>query len=146
MNVQHRKALSQLRLCAHRLRIETGRYECPMIPRSERLCEFCGCEVEDKQHVITKCHIYLADREKMHQIMNKKVQPFQGMSDDNKFNYLMICEDRTILQELAKFVYAVVCPGSKTRGYSVPPPQIPGGNFFSRGSHVPRLQISGGTK
>ena len=49
----HRIAMTKFRISAHRLPIETGRYE--QIPREERNCPF-GCQqVGDEQHYIFQC-------------------------------------------------------------------------------------------
>ena len=48
-NFEHRRCLTKLRISAHRLHIETGRYH--GIPPHQRLCEQCDSgEVEDEIH------------------------------------------------------------------------------------------------
>jgi hypothetical protein len=62
---------SQINLCVHRLRIETGRYErirnsqgnLGMLDRGERICLHCTLnEVEDESHMLFKCPIYETER------------------------------------------------------------------------------------
>ena len=53
-----RSLLSKLRLSAHPLNIEVGRYCIPPIPRSDRFCKFCLNEVEDEQHFLLFCTKY----------------------------------------------------------------------------------------
>jgi hypothetical protein len=49
-NFEHRRCLTKLRISAHHLHIETGRYQ--GIPPHQRLCEQCDSgEVEDEIHV-----------------------------------------------------------------------------------------------
>ena len=48
----HRVAFSRVRLGAHRLRVETGRWS--HTPRDARVCT-CGPYVQDEDHVIRKC-------------------------------------------------------------------------------------------
>jgi hypothetical protein len=55
-NFEHRRCLTKLRISAHRLHIETGRYQ--GIPPHQRLCGQCDSgEVEDEIHfrVPIKC-------------------------------------------------------------------------------------------
>ena len=48
-----RKALTQLRLSSHRLRVETGRWSGQA--RAARLCNCPLNEIQDERHVLTKC-------------------------------------------------------------------------------------------
>jgi hypothetical protein len=48
--------ITQLRISAHCLNIERGRYNKPKIPREERFCKFCT-EVET-EHLLISCHTY----------------------------------------------------------------------------------------
>jgi hypothetical protein len=54
-NIHHRQALSRLRISAHDLNIERGRYA--NIPRAERLCKVCHV-LEDEVHFLDTCTIY----------------------------------------------------------------------------------------
>jgi hypothetical protein len=50
-NFEHRRCLTKLRISAHRLHIETGRYQ--GIPPHQRLCGQCDSgEVEDEIHFL----------------------------------------------------------------------------------------------
>jgi hypothetical protein len=62
---------NRVSLSAHRLRIETGRYErirnsqgnLDMLDRGERICLHCTLnEVEDESHMLFKCPIYETER------------------------------------------------------------------------------------
>lgn len=62
-NYKYRNALTRLRISAHSLYIETGRYVRPPIPREDRFCIFCKCNynhnvTESELHVITDCPLY----------------------------------------------------------------------------------------
>jgi hypothetical protein len=49
---------TRLRVSAHRLNIETGRWHKPnKIPRNERKCIFCNC-LEDEFHFLLECSLY----------------------------------------------------------------------------------------
>lgn len=48
--------LAQLRTGSHRLRVETGRWERPRLPRQERTCLRCGSgNVDDEYHLVFDC-------------------------------------------------------------------------------------------
>ena len=58
-----RVALSKLRLSAHSLLIETGRYARSRIDRSERRCTFCDTDdLEDEYHFTLICSRYIEIR------------------------------------------------------------------------------------
>ena len=59
-----RSQLSKLRISAHPLNIEVGRYCQPPIPRSNRYCKFCINEVEDEEHFLLNCNLYQDIRDK----------------------------------------------------------------------------------
>lgn len=51
------KDLSKIRISAHDLLIERGRYFRPRMAREERLCTYCN-QVEDEEHFILFCNKY----------------------------------------------------------------------------------------
>ena len=53
----NRKIISRWRLSNHTLRIETGRYENPPLPRNDRKCVICDV-TEDEYHVVFICPTY----------------------------------------------------------------------------------------
>lgn len=53
-----RSLLTRIRISAHPLNIETGRYSKPIIPSKERFCKFCTNEVEDELHFLFQCNTY----------------------------------------------------------------------------------------
>ena len=67
---QHKAALTKLRISAHGLHTETGRYEkydkelekYTNIPKDERRCQACPNEVEDEYHFLFECQRNLALR------------------------------------------------------------------------------------
>lgn len=59
-----RKQLTKLRISAHPLAIETGRYSKPKTPHNERFCKFCKDQVEDESHFLLKCPKYNILRQK----------------------------------------------------------------------------------
>ena len=64
-----RKSLTRLRISAHNLFIERGRYESPLIPRADRTCVFCSTNlgtkcIEDEYHALVECPLYLPLKKK----------------------------------------------------------------------------------
>ena len=56
---------TRLRLSAHSLRIQTGRYNTEGTPRNERYCQYCDSNnLEDEHHFIVKCPLYANVRSK----------------------------------------------------------------------------------
>ena len=58
-----RKSLTRLRISAHNLFIERGRYENPLIPREDRICLHCSLKfgarhIESEHHVLLDCPLY----------------------------------------------------------------------------------------
>ena len=56
-DIQKRKCLTQFRVSAHRLEIESGRYKKNSV--SERICQYCKLNaVEDEVHFLCNCSAY----------------------------------------------------------------------------------------
>ena len=61
-NRAERAMLSKLRISAHKLAIEGGRYM--NIPKQERICTACNSgEVEDEEHFLLSCSLYRTSRQ-----------------------------------------------------------------------------------
>jgi hypothetical protein len=61
-NTCHRKAMTKLRIGAHDLAIERGRYK--GMRQEERICAQCSSnEVEDEMHFITSCCKFSSERQ-----------------------------------------------------------------------------------
>jgi hypothetical protein len=54
-NINFRKTLTKLRISAHRLEIETGRYKKPRLDREQRICRLCEKDIGDELHFLCKC-------------------------------------------------------------------------------------------
>ena len=62
--LEKRRDFTKLRLSAHSLAIERGRYYKNKVEKEKRLCKLCDLgEVEDEEHFITKCTFYRYERE-----------------------------------------------------------------------------------
>ena len=57
--INGKRDYTKFRTSNHKLAIETLRYKRPVVPRDQRLCEFCNQnEIEDEYHTIFSCKIY----------------------------------------------------------------------------------------
>ena len=82
-NYEHRKAMAQLRLSAHCLQIEKGRYI--GTPRELRSCPYCkvalGTDiVETESHVLDECDFYETERQKLRNQLMQIQHPDPGIT------------------------------------------------------------------
>ena len=63
MSKFERSLITKIRISAHSLAIETGRYCKPKILANERFCKFCKDQVEDEIHFLLHCPLYKDIRE-----------------------------------------------------------------------------------
>ena len=66
-NINHRVAITKLRLSNHKLAIETGRYVKPYQPPDQRICPLCKTGIEDEEHFLMNC---LAHRDPRRELFN----------------------------------------------------------------------------
>ena len=99
-NGQERKQLTRLRLSAHELEIERGRYR--KLEIEDRKCKTCNI-VEDEMHFLMKCPRYEKDRSELMSYVEERVPNFIDLDDENKFIYLMSSEGE-IIKKVAKMV------------------------------------------
>ena len=69
--------LTKLRISAHSLAIETGRYGTTKIPADQKFCKFCPTNVEDEVHFLFQCPQY-------NLLRNEYNIPFINIYDFNK--------------------------------------------------------------
>ena len=91
--------MSRLRLAAHRLSIETGRWAKPNpIPVNERRCIVCNV-LEDEYHFFLECSLY-------NDLRNAFIlQYYRRRPNMQKFIDLLTCENEDIIKNLCMFVY-----------------------------------------
>ena len=79
--INGKRDYTKFRTSNHKLAIETLRYKHPVVPREQRLCEFCNQnEIEDEYHMIFSCKIY-AD---LRVTFLDKICTIPGISSANK--------------------------------------------------------------
>ena len=101
--IYKRKNFSKLRISAHDLQIEKGRYN--KTPLERRLCNFCThAVVEDEVHFMLECELYAAER----QILLASLEPhnINYLSVHEKFIFLMSGNngDHFIIKQVLRFV------------------------------------------
>lgn len=90
----------KIRLSAHSLRIQTGRYARNRIPRNERYCQYCNTnDLEDEFHFVLICPCYSEIRNKLIKyVINLYVNIFTKTQVCLSLsNYLSLTIDRILL-------------------------------------------------
>jgi hypothetical protein len=105
-NPNVRQEFAKLRISAHQLRVELGRYTVPRkTPFENRICEICNREVEDEKHFVMSCQLYKDDR----QILFDQLctfTTFVTLSSDEKFAFIMSYNngDSEVLRHVIDFI------------------------------------------
>jgi hypothetical protein len=95
----HRVALTRLIVSSHRLRVETGRWERPVVPPESRYCPSCPGKIEDEFHLILECTRFTNDRKRL---IPKYYWHRPSMI---KVVDLLSSNRKSLLQRIAKFVH-----------------------------------------
>ena len=103
-NNKYRFAVAQLRASSHNLEVQRGRQTKPITPLESRLCHKCNV-VDDEQHFVTKCLLNNDERVKFYTDIYSLHSSFSNLNDNEKFIFLMKCNDSYILNQFGKFVY-----------------------------------------
>ena len=105
---QKRQIFSKLRVSAHDLHIETGRYKKPKkTPVNQRICTFCDTnEIEDEFHVILKCTRYENFRKDMLNNL-KSFADISNMDEKSLFVWVMNYNegDSTVAKIVTDYVW-----------------------------------------
>ena len=100
-NRNQRHWLSRYRTSAHTLRIELGRYSCPVTPLSQRKCLYClSGACDDEQHFILFCDTFKLKRQCFFGRLLVLYPHFLSLSDDERLR-IILCPPTT---EIAKCV------------------------------------------
>ena len=100
---EYRKPICRLRVSAHRLFIELGRYN--NTPRSERICKNCMLnQIEDEKHFLIHCSKFTKEREELFNLISSKVKHFTELPDKQKLFWILNCEELDILNSLGNFL------------------------------------------
>jgi hypothetical protein len=102
-NRKERRVLCQLRTSSHKLCIETGRHL--RIPECNRTCPMCNhMHIEDELHFTLQCPAYNHLRDVF--LINIFNQNLSRCTDEQKFIWLMSCENADVNKQVAKFISA----------------------------------------
>ena len=102
-----RKYIAQIRLSAHKLSIESGRYNTQnqYIPPAERICRNCNRnEIEDEMHFILDCPAYGIPRENLLDLIKTDNVNFTSYNPKQKFIWIMSNENLDHLKALGKYI------------------------------------------
>ncbi len=106
-NYSTRSILAKLRLSAHNLQIEAGRFGIKKTPRNERFCLYCkkfnDFKVEDETHFITYCPLYNEERKRMLDVIHNKFPSTEQLNGQSLLIWLMSQEEPNIILLLGKF-------------------------------------------
>ena len=101
-NPQYRKAYTQLRISAHRLEVERGRYL--KIPRQSRFCKMCTNGIGDEIHFLTNCAALNNERHDLFLDIKSNCKNFETLDNLNKAHYMLTAGGEA-LKAVAKFCY-----------------------------------------
>lgn len=107
LNSKFQKIIARLRLSAHKLRIETDRYNSKnaYIPPECRLCTNCDLgKVEDEFHFILECPKYDSDRLIFFNIISNECNNFCKLSQEDKFVWIMSNENKILIKQLGIYI------------------------------------------
>ena len=108
-NFKDRQAITKLRISAHKLPVETGRYV--NVAYNERLCEHCDLnEIGNEQHFLMSCrNTKLADlRANFMEHICKINNSSTKFSYQDIFMYVIAMQDKTIMSLVAKYCFNVL--------------------------------------
>ena len=92
-----RSVLAKLRVSAHNLQIETGRFSKNKTPRDERFCPYCKTlnidAVENEVHFLLSCSLFNEERQKFLEEIYESFPNTASLNELNMFIWLMSQEN-----------------------------------------------------
>ena len=103
----HRSAFTKLRLSAHKLEIEMGRYTSIKNRKEpkDRTCKFCKNVCEDEEHFMVACSLYDDLREDLYNKIYEKYTFFKDYNQSKKFIWLMSNVDPVIMSLVSRYIF-----------------------------------------
>ncbi len=102
---KQRKSLTKLRISAHTLAIERGRYSRPPIPANQRKCTACSDNsIEDEYHFLAICKKYEIHRKRLYEEISKLCKHFNDLGNWDKFIF-MLTADGDISRAVSTFIH-----------------------------------------
>ena len=105
MNLKHKIAISRFRLSSHSLMIEKGRHMRPKIERNERFCHFCNNVVENEEHFLLMCPLYIPQRKTLEKVCRDNCNRYDALNSEQKFIFIMSNENNDVLKTLGKYTF-----------------------------------------
>ena len=108
-NFKRRQHMAKLRISSHPLRIESGRYCRPPLPRESRICQYCNLGVvEDEEHFLIDCTLYNDERAMLFDALRTLVPNIDMLKKLEKFILLLSLNngDVEFVEPVLKFVSA----------------------------------------
>ena len=97
--------LTRLRVSAHHLRVETGRYTLPhALPPEQRVCWLCNNGIEDEIHLLLICPLYSEERKVLLRECSRANKVFVFLSNKDKFLFLLESHITSLQYTVAKFI------------------------------------------
>ena len=105
-NINHRVAITKLRLSNHKLTIEIGRYVKPYQPPDQRICPLCKTGLEDEEHYLMYCITCRYSRRELFNTLKKETNLFlDSMTPSSAFATLISINQGEKKQKIvAKYV------------------------------------------
>ena len=105
-NFSPQKSICKIRISAHNLMIEFGRYKKPKpLPREERICQNCNLnEVENDVHFLTQCIKFKLERADFYRTIFFSNLNFGLLNDRNKAMWLLLQENDELFSELGVYI------------------------------------------
>ena len=130
-NRNQRCSLTRLRISAHSLHIETGRYTRPnSTPVPNRICKYCSDEaIDDEAHFLLSCRTFAYKRACFENKLNTILPNFLNLSDKDKLSTIL-CPATPTAAKLSNKYIAILFNNRKKLDEGVPlnnltfPPQV----------------------
>ena len=101
-NFEQRRILTRFRVSAHKLRIESARYQGTL--RQDRICLKCTSnEIEDEKHFLFVCSKFILERESLFINIIKTCKNFGSLANKDKLIWLMTTENVEVLICLSEY-------------------------------------------
>ena len=107
--LKHRQAVTRLRLSAHKLPVESGRYK--NIPYDSRLCIFCNLkEIGDEFHYLSICtnQLFVKVRSVFLNDLFNLNSAFRSFSRQDIFMYTLSMKDSSTVNLMAKYCHSIL--------------------------------------
>ena len=104
VNSQHRKSLTRLRISAHNLAIERGRYTRPPTILEERTCPTCPQYIQDEFHFLMKCQQHTNARNDLLNRITELCPMLKYVTPYTQFLFMLTSEG-DIIKEVSQFIH-----------------------------------------